>query len=313
MLTIPSKAAIAGALRRPLPFATRPLPLRDGAPDAGLFGPHSVTWRVMREPILMLGAGRALLMQAAHPLVAQGAIDHSTYETDPYGRFERTILWVTMVSFGTTAEAQRVSRGVNALHRRVLGTLPPENATAASPGGTHYAGTDPHLLRWVHASFVDTMVVTHDALVGTLDDSSRDAFVVEWNEVATLMGVPKRLLFGDARQLTAYVAREVRRGAAMPGAGSRRVAETVLHPPVGSRLARPGMDLLAFIATGLLPREVRAAYGIGWTAAHAGAHRAACLWLRGVRPMLPRRLKISPVYEVAIARAEGRWPAREAA
>ena len=96
------------------------MPLRDPAQDPGLFGPDSVTWLVMREPRLLLAAGRALLLQAANPLVAQGAIEHSTYRTDPYGRLERTVRWVTVVCFGTTQEAERISGRVNGLHRPVL-------------------------------------------------------------------------------------------------------------------------------------------------------------------------------------------------
>src|ERR1700738_2415972 len=98
----------------------------DPAPGAG---------RVMREPLLILGAGRALLMQAAHPLVAQGAIDHSAYATDPFGRLERTIEWVTLVSFGTTAEAREISQRVLRVHKRIAGVLPEDNATPyVTPG-----------------------------------------------------------------------------------------------------------------------------------------------------------------------------------
>src|SRR5205807_2953036 len=104
-----------------------------------------------------------------------------------------------------------------------------------------------------------------------------------------------------------------RSGGALPGAGSRRVAETVLHPPVRSRLARPGSELLAFISAGLLPSELRHGYGIRWTPAHAAAHRGWCVWFRTMRPALPRRLRISPVYDLALARSEGRWPAGKAA
>ena len=78
----------------------------------------------MREPRLLLAAGRALLLQAANPLVAQGAIEHSTYKSDPYGRLERTVRWVTVVCFGTTQEAERVSGRVNGLHRTRLGKPP---------------------------------------------------------------------------------------------------------------------------------------------------------------------------------------------
>jgi len=313
MRALPGTELLAQVLARPLPYSSRPMPLRDPARDPGLFGPDSVTWRVMREPLLILGAGRALLMQAANPLVAQGALDHSGFDRDPYGRLERTIEWVTLVSFGTTAEAGRASAQVNALHRRVVGRLPVAAATRRLGAGSRYSASDLDLLRWVHASFVDTMLVTHDALVGGLDDAERDAFVREWHAVAALMGVPRRLLWPDAAALRAYVTRQVERGPALPGAGSRLVGDTVLHPPVRSALMRPGMELLGFIAAGLLPDRVREGYAIPWTGAHAAAHRTIRVTLRTLGPALPRRLRISPIHDLAVARARGRWPERAAA
>jgi uncharacterized protein (DUF2236 family) len=261
----------------------------------------------------MAAAARALLLQTANPLVAQGALDHSSFDTDPYGRFERTVHWVTLTSFGTRREALRVSRGVSALHRRVVGRLPAESATAAVRGGTAYSGTDPTLLRWVHAGFVDTMLVAHDALVGGLSGADRDRFVVEWNRVAALMGVPRRLHFRDAGHLRRYLRRELRSGRALPGQGSRRIAETVLHPPLSTWAARPGSELLSFIAVGLLPPEIRDAYGLAWSPAHDLAHAATCLWVRGLQRTLPRRLRVAPVHDLAKARAEGRRPSQLAA
>jgi uncharacterized protein (DUF2236 family) len=313
MIEIPLPAAVRRLLYRPLPYSTRPSPLRDSTPDPGLFGSGSVTWRVMREPRLLLAAGRALLLQAANPLVAQGAIDHSTYRSDPYGRLERTVSWVTIICFGTTPEAARVAGHVTGLHRRVSGTLPAANATSRVPAGTVYTAGDPGLLRWVHASFVDTMLVAHDTLVGGLSSADRDAFVREWDAVAHLMGLPRGGRWADAPALRRYVAREMRRGRAIPGAGSLEVAETVLHPPVGSPWARPGMDTLAFISTGLLPEELRQGYGLSWTPAHAAAFAALARSLRLATAALPRRLRISPVYDLALARSEGRWPESRAA
>jgi uncharacterized protein (DUF2236 family) len=310
---IPTPAAVLHAIGRPLTQSSRPFPLRDRRADPGLFGPDSVTWRVMREPLLLFGAGRALLMQAAHPLVAQGAIDHSNYATDPFGRLERTVEWVTVVSFGTTAEAQRATRQVVALHRHVRGRVPGGNATRKVPARTAYTADDPALLRWVHASFVDTMLATHDALVGGLDDGERDAFVHEWDPVAALMGVPRRLLWRDVAALRAYVNRELTRGPARPGAGSRLVADTVLHPPVSSSSMRPAADVLGFIAVGLLPDVLRRGYGLTWTRAHAAGHRAIRVSLRSTRIALPRRMRVSPIYDLAVARSRGRWPEQIAA
>lgn len=305
---IPTPAEVLRLMGRQ-PYETlRPMPLHDRSPDPGLFGPGSVTWRVMREPLLMLGAGRALLMQAANPLVAQGAIDHSNFAADPYGRLERTVEWVTVVSFGTTAEAAKISARVLKLHGRVQGVLPRGNATARIGPRTRYTAADPALLRWVHATFVDTMLATHDSLVGGLDEEERDAFVHEWDAVAALMGVPRRLLWRNARAMRAYVAREIERGPAQPGPGSRLVARTVLRPPVSSSALRPAAELLAFTAVGLLPDRVRRGYGLSWTPAHAAAHAAIRVWLRSIHPTLPRRFRISPVHELAVARTRGRWP-----
>lgn len=303
-MRIPSRAAVAALLTRPLPYAKLKLPVTDTDPDPGLFGPGSVTWRVMAEPLLMLGAGRALLMQAAHPLVAEGAIDHSTYATDPFGRFERTVEWVTVVCFGTTAEARGISRRVNRLHTPVRGRLAPDHATDALSGGAEYSGRDPELLQWVHATFVDTMLVAHQAFVGGLSDADADTFVREWDAVAALMGVPASMLWRDRASLRAYVEESVRSGVVAPGEGSRLVAETVLNPPVSARL-RPAWALLGFTTVGLLPETLRRGYRIGWTPAHSAAHRALRGTVRGLRPALPVRLRTSPVHAFAVDRSSG--------
>ncbi|MDQ6716638.1 MAG: DUF2236 domain-containing protein [Actinomycetota bacterium] len=308
MIRIPAYADLTAAVRTLVPSSTGRFPITDRTCDGGLFGPGSVTWRVMAEPVLMLGAGRALLMQAAHPLVAEGAIEHSTYATDPYGRFERTVEWVTVICFGTTAEARRACRHVNRLHGAVEGRLERSHATSAVRGGSAYSGRDPELLRWVHATFVDTMLVTHDAFVGDLSDADRDGFVREWHAVAALMGVARTSLWETRAALSDYVARQQVPGAgpAVPGDGSRLVARTVLNPPVSSAAMRPGWALVTFTTVGLLPDAMRRAYGIRWTPAHAAAHSAMALGLRASRIAAPRRLKVSPVHDHALARAEGR-------
>lgn len=293
-------------LRRPLPYATRPkLPIRDPNPDAGLFGPHSVTWRVMGQPVLMLGAGRALLLQAANPLVAEGAIEHSDYAVDPFGRLQRTVEWVTVVCFGTTAEARDLSRHVNRLHRGVVGEVPAAHATRSVPAGTPYRGNGSALLRWVHATFVDTMLVAHEAFVGPLSEADGDAFVVEWHAVGRLMGVPARLLWPTRQALSHYVRREVESGRALPGPGSRLVARTVLRPPAPLG-QRPLWEALAFTTLGLLPEAVREAYGIRWSPAHDAAHGGLSAAVRALRAVGPPRLRTSPVHQWARARAEGR-------
>ena len=127
------------------------------------------------------------------------------------------------------------------------------------------------------------------------------------------MGLPGAQCWPDVAALRRYVDDEVLRGQAHPGAGSLEVAQTVLHPPVKSPLLRPGTDTLAFIATGLLPPDLRRGYGLTWTPAHAAAFAALTRSMRLATRVLSRRLRISPVYDVALARSEGRWPGSRAA
>jgi uncharacterized protein (DUF2236 family) len=297
-------------LALPLPEGINDLPISDITPDPGLFGPGSITWQVLREPLLILAGGRALLMQAAHPHVAQGAIDHSSYAVDPFGRLVRTFTWAGSVAFGTTAEARAACSQVNRLHRAVAGTLPAGHGSRTLKAGTVYSAKDDDLLLWVHATFVDTLLVAHDRMVGGLTADERDQFVREWAAVGRLMGVPARLMWRDHVALRKYVDRQVRGGVAEPGSGSRLVAQTVLRPPLPSPVLRPLMDTLSFMSIGFLPRELREGYGIRWTRVHALAHSNITGTLRAGRGRLPRRLRYAPIYDFAMARSSGDLAAR---
>src|SRR5439155_18427805 len=90
---------------------------------AGVFGPASVMWRIDREAAVFLGAGRALLLQLAHPWVAAAITEHSRSLSDPIGRFQRTFeITLTMV-FGTTDQAVAAARRLHRRHAGICGTL----------------------------------------------------------------------------------------------------------------------------------------------------------------------------------------------
>src|ERR1700694_2001651 len=247
-----SPQALISLLAVPLPFSEPPLPISDTDPDPGLFGPGSITWQVLREPLLILAGARALLLQAALPHVAQGAIDHSAFADDPFGRLMRTFDWAGAVAFGTSAEAREASPRGNLLPRKFTGPHHSKHAGAKVKAGSRYAAMDEDLLLWVHATFVDTLLVGHDRMVGGLTKEERDQFVKEWEAVARLMGVPERLLWPDHATMKAYVDYQVARGFARPTAGSRLVAKTILHPPLPSPVLRPLMEMVTFASVGLL-------------------------------------------------------------
>src|ERR1700694_1463488 len=92
-------------------------------PVAGLFGPSSITWRIDREAILFLGAGRALLLQLAHPWIAAAIADHSRTMMDPIGRFHRTFSIMFSIVFGTVDQALGAARRLHQRHAQITGTL----------------------------------------------------------------------------------------------------------------------------------------------------------------------------------------------
>src|SRR5713101_2890386 len=96
---------------------------RTSDPQAGIFGPSSIGWKVNRESALFLGAGRAALLQLAHPWVAAALDQHSNLRADPLGRFHNTFRVVFTMIFGTLEQALATSRYLYQLHTRIQGQI----------------------------------------------------------------------------------------------------------------------------------------------------------------------------------------------
>jgi uncharacterized protein (DUF2236 family) len=151
---------------------------RAGATAAGALGPRpAVAWKIQREVVLLVGWGRAILLQLAHPLVAQGVADHGAFLTEQRGRWRRLyrrLDAMLRLSFGTPEDAARVVRAINAIHRGVPGRLP--EAAGIFPAGTVYSARDPHLLRWVHATLLDSFLLTYELYVGPLTPADKNGY-----------------------------------------------------------------------------------------------------------------------------------------
>jgi len=278
--------------------------LRDDTPDPGLFGPHSTAWRLLKEPVLLLGGQRALLMQLADPLVAQAVIEHSDYREDPYGRLLRTLRWIVSVTFGTRQEAAMATEAVAAVHRNVRGRLPADRVAAPYTAGAAYRAADPTLARWVLATVIHSSLVTYESVVRPVPGDDRDAYTREWLPVAGLFGIPDELCWADWASLETYVDAYVADLGGL-GVGAREAAEVVFHPPAS--LLAPVLAATTFMSVGLLPPRLRQGYGVRWTQLHHRAHQAGCVSLRAAHHVFPRRLRNSPFYLQAQARiAAGR-------
>ena len=287
---------------------------RGRLPDHGLYGPDSEAWRLNREALLLLGAGpRALLLQVAHPLVAEGVEQHSDFRVDPWRRLGATIRSYLRIVYGTTAEARAEIRRLNALHRSIVGPVLDRDAVRH---GTWYEARDPELSLWVHATLVDSTLLAVDRWLGPLTADRRARFYAETRPLGRAFGIPESRLPVDLEAFDRYVADMLGpTGPVHPTATARSQAEVILRPP----LAPFGPDRLAWLrlvpaaayewtlwpAVGLLPERQRLEYGLSW----GPVQRAVSAWLvagwRTWLPLLPASFRQMPQALAADARLGG--------
>lgn len=261
--------------------------IADARPEAseaaGLFGPGSVSWRIDRELIVLAGGSCALLLQAAHPSVAAGVAQHSTYATDPFGRLMRTLDSSFAVVFGRRTEADATLRRVNAIHAAVRGRR---------ADGVEYSALDPAALLWVHATLVDTALRVYDRFVAPLTDDDRQRYHEESGRVGVALGIPAHALPPTIGELRAWMERMIRSGEVRVTPDARRIARTVIYP---SRFPpRMAWDVAHLVSMTTLHPELRRQYGIGWSVERErGMGRLAAL-SRRVLPRLPALLRTAP-------------------
>ena len=162
---------------------------RDIDPDSGFFSPDTVFWRISREPALLLAGMRALLLQIAHPKVAQGVADHSRYREDPLGRGIRTFTAVYSLVFGRREQAIAAALRVRAVHDRVHGRVTDPLPPGMDPA---YDANDPELLFWVAATLLDSTVVAYQLFVEPLSAADQERLYQQARRFGQLFGIPEQ-------------------------------------------------------------------------------------------------------------------------
>jgi uncharacterized protein (DUF2236 family) len=265
--------------------------------DLGFFGPDSVSWRVHREVTVLFGGARALLMQAAHPLVVAGADQTGMYERNPWRRLQRTLILTYTLTFGTRAEARAAAERINEVHARIRGIDPVT--------GRRYDALDPELLLYVHACLVDSALLFEELTVGALDDAGRQRFHEEQMLAAELLLVPRERIPPTVPELREWLSGFERRGELRVTRGARRVAELFLDPPREAEW-RPVLQGVARLAFATLPPGVRELYGFDVGPLKERAARATLRAVRYLRPLLPPRYRYIAPYAEWRARQRGR-------
>jgi uncharacterized protein (DUF2236 family) len=262
----------------------------------GYFSPNGMAWRITREGILLLGGGRALLMQAADPLAMAGFAQHSNYQSAPWRRLQRTVEAMWTVVYGTSDQAELTAAQVRAVHSRVRGLLPHD--AGPYPAGTPYAADDPDLLMWVHATLIDTALLMYQTYVRPLSDDEQESYYQETKEMARLFGVPDRVIPLTLADFRTYMRERLRSDEICVTEEAHEATQSVLHPPIPIALRpvlRPAWGAINQITIGHLPWKLRREYGFGWDRTRGFALRTSAQYVRRVLlPTLPDMVRALP-------------------
>jgi uncharacterized protein (DUF2236 family) len=260
------------------------------------FDDASMFRKINRERAIALSGPRALLMQAAHPLAVFGLLAHSSAMEAPYDRLARTAETMNTIAFGSRAEADRITRRVRAMHRRVSGRLTESIGPYAV--GTRYRADDPALLLWILFTLVDSSLVVFRTYVRSLSRAEEAAYWEDYKVVGRLFGLRKRDMPETIDDLDAYGRRMLEGDELLVTPWAReRAREIVLAPPV-PLLTRPLLETANFVTVALLPDRIRKQYGffalppvfIRKALVAGGAEYVK----RTVIPLLPDRIRLVP-------------------
>jgi uncharacterized protein (DUF2236 family) len=245
----------------------------------GLYSEDSITRRVNRENILLLGGGRALLMQLAHPSVAAGVDEHSDFRVQPLRRLRRTVRMTMAIVFGDRDTAMAAVRAVNRVHGRVR--------------GEGYHALDPELLMWVHATLIDSALVAYETFVQRLKAQEREDFYQESKVFGELLGVPRAQFPDRLADFESYVDTMLA-GPVRVSEQARSLGPLVLRPRL-RLVPRAAMIPFEVLTTGLLPEVLREQYGLRWGAAQRRAFRLAVATVPKVVAFTPPVLRVWPL------------------
>lgn len=259
--------------------------------------PSAITLRIAGDGCAMAGAGYALLLQVAHPVVSAGVAEHSNFQQDPYGRLIRTLDYVNVSVFGGDEAAAEMGRRTREMHKRIKGVM---------PDGTRYHSLEPGAFAWVHATLVHSILTCHQRFGRPPTAREKDIVYADWRAIGEHIGVRPRDLPDTYREFVDYMR-------AMERETLRRTesVETVMRtlaapkaPPVpllgegAWRVARwPAARATDLLTRGLLGPVARRRLGLPWSQGDRLRFEALAAAQRASSPLLPRAAReFGPTY-----------------
>ena len=222
--------------------------------DPGYFGPQSMMWKVNKEITVLFGGARALLMHAAHPLIAAGARQTSFYQRDPWKRLIRTLSLQNSLTFGTKQEADESANRINKLHEVIKGR--------DEVSGGIYDALDHEQLLWVHACLQISSIYFYELTVKKLTDEEKNQYHIENIKAAEMCLVDRSIIPETHDGLKEWVMQKSRqKDYLMTTDVAEDVKDIIAGGPVPAHI-KPVWPFIAFTAFNTLPSEFKKIYGI---------------------------------------------------
>ena len=247
--------------------------------DPGYFGPNSIMWKVNKEITVLFGGARALLMHAAHPLIAAGARQTSFYQRDPWKRLIRTLSLQNSVTFGTKEEADDSANRINKLHEVIKGEDPVT--------GGYYDALDHEQLLWVHACLQLSSIYFYEKTVKKLTDYEKDQYHKENMIAADLVLVNTKKMPQSHNELKNWVINKSnKKDYLLLTDVAKDVQNIIAGGPVPTHI-KPIWPFISFTAFHTLPEPFKKIYRIKTTRLKSFLLSFNLILLKTTRPFLP--------------------------
>ena len=247
--------------------------------DPGYFGPHSMMWKINKEITVLFGGARALLMHAAHPLIAAGARQTSFYQRDPWKRLIRTLSLQNSVTFGTKEEADESAHRINKLHEVIKGE---DQVT-----GGIYDALDHEQLLWVHACLQISSIYFYEKTVKKLTNEQKNQYHIENMKSAELVLIKTESMPKTHDDLKNWVIEKSKQNNYLRYTDvAKDVQEIIAGGPVPTHI-KPIWPFIAFTAFNTLPPEFKEIYNIKETKLKKLILEFNLKLLKYTRPLLP--------------------------
>jgi uncharacterized protein (DUF2236 family) len=143
-------------------------------------GPDSLVWQRLADDRGLLIGGATLVLQVAEPTVGAGVEQHSNFKAEPWRRLYGTLVSLTTIVYGTTAEAGTEVERLRAMHQPIRGV---------DSSGRRYSALRPAPWAWVHGTLAWSVIRLNEVFRTPFTAAEAEQYWREWLEVGRLLGV----------------------------------------------------------------------------------------------------------------------------